>query len=179
VPWTITFAPPRGSQCCSGWSVGAWFIPLFNLVRPKQIIDDAWRSSSPTISRSQSPPWWCHVWWGVFLISRIGTIVPAAEGTKTLHAVVSHDTSEAVVTGLGIVAAAFAIALVAALTKRVATVPLPTLVSSVTGATGYHFSPAPGWPLQPYGWTPPPGWVPDPSWPPAPADWAFWTPFDA
>jgi Domain of unknown function (DUF4190)/Septum formation len=37
-----------------------------------------------------------------------------------------------------------------------------------------RFNPAPGWPQQPAGWTPPPGWQPDPGWPPAPAGWQFW-----
>ena len=30
-----------------GWAIGAWFIPFFNLVRPKQILDDIWRGSGP------------------------------------------------------------------------------------------------------------------------------------
>ena len=30
-----------------GWAVGAWFVPLLNLVRPKQILDDIWRGDPP------------------------------------------------------------------------------------------------------------------------------------
>ncbi len=37
-----------------------------------------------------------------------------------------------------------------------------------------RFTPPPGWPPVPEGWTPPPAWKPDPSWPPAPAGWDFW-----
>jgi eukaryotic-like serine/threonine-protein kinase len=28
----------------SGWAIGAWFIPVFNWIRPKQMIDDIWRA---------------------------------------------------------------------------------------------------------------------------------------
>jgi hypothetical protein len=37
-----------------------------------------------------------------------------------------------------------------------------------------QFSPPPGWPPAPAGWTPPPGWQPDPSWPPPPPGWQLW-----
>jgi hypothetical protein len=43
-------------------------------------------------------------------------------------------------------------------------------------APALRFNPAPGWPLLPVGWAPPPGWDPDPSWQPAPAGWQFWIP---
>ena len=39
-----------------------------------------------------------------------------------------------------------------------------------------RFTPAPGWPPVPEGWSPPAGWMPDPSWPPAPPGWKFWLP---
>ena len=28
-----------------GWSIGAWFVPILNLFRPKQIANDIWRGS--------------------------------------------------------------------------------------------------------------------------------------
>ena len=30
-----------------GWAIGAWFIPIFNWIRPKQMIDDVWRAGAP------------------------------------------------------------------------------------------------------------------------------------
>ena len=30
-----------------GWAVGGWFVPFLNFVRPKQIMNDVWRGSSP------------------------------------------------------------------------------------------------------------------------------------
>lgn len=38
------------------------------------------------------------------------------------------------------------------------------------------FTPPPGWPKPPKGWSPPADWKPDPSWPAAPPDWNFWQP---
>src|SRR3954449_12412052 len=37
-----------------------------------------------------------------------------------------------------------------------------------------EFTPAPGWPAAPAGWTPPMFWNPDPRWPDPPRDWQFW-----
>ena len=37
-----------------------------------------------------------------------------------------------------------------------------------------NFTPPPGWPQPPAGWSPSPGWRPDPAWPPAPPGWNFY-----
>jgi Domain of unknown function (DUF4328) len=34
-----------------GWAIGAWFIPLANLVIPKQLANDLWRAGGPSCSR--------------------------------------------------------------------------------------------------------------------------------
>ncbi len=56
-----------------GWGVGAWFVPLLNFVRPKQIIDDTWRATSPGAMargwRGLPVPATLHVWWGLALLS--------------------------------------------------------------------------------------------------------------
>ena len=56
-----------------GWGVGAWFVPLLNFVRPKQIIDDTWRATSPGAMargwRELPVPATLHVWWGLALLS--------------------------------------------------------------------------------------------------------------
>jgi hypothetical protein len=59
-----------------GWAVGAWFVPFLNFVRPKQIVDDIWRATSP-----DQPEWWpptrppvsnlLHVWWGALIVTGI------------------------------------------------------------------------------------------------------------
>jgi hypothetical protein len=58
-----------------GWAVGSWFVPILNLVRPKQIADDIWRSGEPTVP--VNPPGQSmhervnpllHAWWAAWLI---------------------------------------------------------------------------------------------------------------
>ena len=59
-----------------GWALGAWFVPFLNLVRPKQMTDDLWRSSDPTLPPQAEPLWRAksvhpvvHWWWGFWLLS--------------------------------------------------------------------------------------------------------------
>lgn len=55
----------------AGWS---WFIPIFNLWRPKQIANDVWRGGDP--AASGNPSWSAlevsplvHWWWAVWLLA--------------------------------------------------------------------------------------------------------------
>jgi hypothetical protein len=60
-----------------GWSIGAWFIPLANLVIPVLIVRDLWRGSDPSVPRGE-PNWrrapggaivgW---WWAAYLVMTI------------------------------------------------------------------------------------------------------------
>ena len=45
----------------------AWFVPFFNLVRPKQIIDDIWRTADPTRRKWSNGLIGC--WWGFTIAS--------------------------------------------------------------------------------------------------------------
>jgi hypothetical protein len=56
-----------------GWAIGGWFVPIWGLFRPKQIVNDAWRGSEPALPASYEdvwarpvPPWW-QAWWLSFL----------------------------------------------------------------------------------------------------------------
>jgi Domain of unknown function (DUF4328) len=60
----------------AGWAIGGWFVPIFNLVRPKQIMNDIWRGSDPAASASTDGAWHrapvpalLHLWWALFLMS--------------------------------------------------------------------------------------------------------------
>jgi hypothetical protein len=59
----------------SGWSVGAWFIPILNLIRPKQIADEIWRSGDPEARRADASsleiPAFVHWWWGTYVAGAI------------------------------------------------------------------------------------------------------------
>lgn len=56
-----------------GWAIAYWFIPIANLFRPKQVVNDIWRASDPDLPAGN---WWdrrvpalIHLWWGAWLIS--------------------------------------------------------------------------------------------------------------
>lgn len=60
----------------TGWSVGAWFIPVFNLWRPKQIANDIWRAGDP---KAQGNVGWnalpvaglLHWWWTIWILGSV------------------------------------------------------------------------------------------------------------
>jgi hypothetical protein len=54
---------PDEQRWSAGWSVGSWFIPIFNLFRPKQMANDIWRGTDG----SAVPPVF-HWWWAFFLL---------------------------------------------------------------------------------------------------------------
>jgi Domain of unknown function (DUF4328) len=59
-----------------GWAIGAWFVPILNIWRPKQIVNDVWRASDPELPRDAGGQWqgdpvpaFFLVWWLLFLVS--------------------------------------------------------------------------------------------------------------
>jgi hypothetical protein len=59
-----------------GWAIGAWFVPVLNLWRPKQIANDIWRGSDPeapaelSATLQQRPvAGIVTAWWVVWLVS--------------------------------------------------------------------------------------------------------------
>lgn len=65
-----------------GWAIGSWFVPILNLFRPKQIMNDIWRASDPALPAAEARGWrraavpsLLHVWWALFLISGAGSNV--------------------------------------------------------------------------------------------------------
>lgn len=59
----------------SGWAVGAWFVPVLNLFRPKQIADDLWRASAPGLPARATALWQdvprtgrVTAWWTAWLL---------------------------------------------------------------------------------------------------------------
>ncbi len=67
----ITGRPVRFGR---GWSIGAWFVPILNLWRPKQIGNDIWRGGDP--GAKGNPEWTAlpvnqlvHWWWALFLLA--------------------------------------------------------------------------------------------------------------
>jgi Domain of unknown function (DUF4328) len=69
----------RGFRFSFNEAVWAWFIPLFNLVRPKQVANDIWRGSH-SFDPNQPQAWreapvspLVHWWWALYLIGNLGT----------------------------------------------------------------------------------------------------------
>ncbi len=52
-----------------GWAIGAWFVPILNLFRPKQIANDIWRGSDSALPAHASDSWYNRptpvllAWW--------------------------------------------------------------------------------------------------------------------
>jgi hypothetical protein len=101
-----------------GWAIGAWFIPIVNLIFPYQIHAELWRGSDPTPVREQtngpgrgsSLVGW---WWAAYLIMNVVNSIG--------NAVVNSATPSTVIDGLtmmiagdcvGLPAAALAISLI-------------------------------------------------------------------
>ncbi len=69
----------------SGWAIGAWFIPFFNLVRPKSMANDVWKASDPELASPVGIERWSkvalpaflNVWWAVWVLANIGNSVAA------------------------------------------------------------------------------------------------------
>jgi len=78
----------RGVRHGSGWAIGAWFIPFFNLVRPKAMANDVWRTSDPSLAAPVERARWSGVelsgvlfgWWAAWVLSNVGNAVAGALG---------------------------------------------------------------------------------------------------
>jgi len=72
-----------GRRFGRGWSIGAWFVPILSLWRPKQIGNDIWRGGDPEAKGNErwmtlpvSPL--VHWWWAIYLLSGfVGAIAGA------------------------------------------------------------------------------------------------------
>jgi hypothetical protein len=69
----------------TGWAVGAWFVPILSLWRPKQIADDIWKASNRDGDTAVSPV--VRVWWGAWLLASV-------IGNMTLRFTFSADTPD-------------------------------------------------------------------------------------
>jgi len=101
----------------TGWAIGAWFVPFLNLWRPKQIVNDVWRSGLPS---SQGPPWWLGVWWAGWIVSNIlGRIAfPELGENPTLEEMRQDSVNYMISDGFDIAVLALAIVTIRVITTR-------------------------------------------------------------
>jgi hypothetical protein len=66
----------QGLRFSPGWTVGYYFVPILNLFRPPQVMQETWRASDPVYVEEDSRAWreakgsWLvGVWWAFWLIS--------------------------------------------------------------------------------------------------------------
>jgi Domain of unknown function (DUF4328)/Protein of unknown function (DUF2510) len=106
-----------------GWAIGSWFIPIFNLFRPKQIANDVYRGSQPNSTGREffSDPVdpLLHWWWGILLASGLvaraaATVINDANDDVIFTAQAAVDAVEQEKTGLVISGVASVMAIVAA-----------------------------------------------------------------
>jgi Domain of unknown function (DUF4328) len=85
-----------------GWAVGWWFVPIANLVRPMQVLSEAWRTSTvemPISTRdarkSAKLPNFLRLWWVMWLFFWFFTAMVAladnGSGVKALHDAATFD----------------------------------------------------------------------------------------
>ena len=111
----------------SGWAAGAWFVPFLNLVRPKQIADDIWKSTDPAAPAQQGSSWMANsvpalinAWWGFFIGGAVvGRIVATlSRNSDSLSELRTLDRAAAGAQIITVVAAILAVLVVRAMTTR-------------------------------------------------------------
>jgi Domain of unknown function (DUF4328) len=121
-----------------GWAIGAWFVPILSLFRPKQIANDIWRGSERGVEvsvqwRQVEVPALIHWWWGLFLtqwiLSWISSSVTASGYHKLTTSSFAGGTPEA---GLSQIKTGTAVDILASITGIAAVVVAIMVVSRVS-----------------------------------------------
>ena len=109
-----------------GWSIGAWFLPLANLVIPVLIMQDLWRGAAPEVRRgvrdwrAGSGSILVGFWWAALIGSflRFSYSGSGLHDRGSLDDIENSNTVALVGVVITVVAAVLAILLVRALTRR-------------------------------------------------------------
>ena len=109
-------APPY-RRFGTGWAIGGWCVPFLNLVRPKQIVDEVWRSGVPA---DKGVPVWPHLWWAGWIVSNVlGRIAfPELDAEASLAELRTDSVNYIVADGFDVAVLALAIVVIRVSTKR-------------------------------------------------------------
>lgn len=113
---------PGARRYGTGWAIGGWFVPIMNLFRPKQIVNDVWAASTPAghPARDREPGvlllgWWL-TWLASNIVDRIATSM--AGSAETLDELRSSSIAFLVSDLFTLVPASLAILVIDRVTKR-------------------------------------------------------------
>jgi hypothetical protein len=110
-----------------GWAIGAWFVPILNLWRPKQIANDIWRGSEPNAPAFQGDAWKTAAipvvltaWWVLWIAATyVGNLAARAWwGNETPADLRTADLLDIAALVLDMAAAVLAILVVRRMTDR-------------------------------------------------------------
>ena len=149
-----------------GWAIGAWFIPIFNWIRPKQVVNDIWRAGEAGIEvrdgswRDRPVSQLLHWWWAVWVATAILGIVAFVVGWDTdavLGGAPDYERAQeaATITAVGMLCSIAAAILACIMIRRI-TDRDDRLRAAVLAATTVRQASPPPPPVQPGGSPPPP-----------------------
>lgn len=110
-------ARPRHSAT---WAIVAWFVPILNLVRPKQIADDLWKASTPPTEHTPRRSRLLTQWWALWVVATVGDVAVArlSRLSTTVEGMQSAALLHAVFLAVHVAAGLWAIRFVRGLTER-------------------------------------------------------------
>jgi hypothetical protein len=109
------------------WAIVAWFVPIFNAWRPKQIANDIWRGSgteAPSYGKEAwkdvPVPMLLQVWWAAWLVTNFlsNVVLRTYWDADSLESIKTAAQIEVVQSAIDVAAGALAIAVVLRLTSR-------------------------------------------------------------
>jgi hypothetical protein len=125
-----------GLKFTPGWSVGWWFIPLANLVKPFETVRELWKASHGVAWRSLNTWRVIGWWWALWLAGSALEWGIARSGTPTdFSGFITHDLWRLALLGFEVASAVLAIAIVRSiveLQEGAVASPIPQMPSVVT-----------------------------------------------
>jgi hypothetical protein len=114
-----------GGRFTPGWAVGYWFVPILNLVRPKQILDDLWRATDGGSEAVRDGGWRTlpttsatSVWLGLWIAGGVVGRIAARNDLNTFSDLVAQNSWLLLASALQLGAAVCMYRLVRSLTER-------------------------------------------------------------
>lgn len=114
----VSSARPGAMRYTPGQAVGMWFVPVLNLIRPAQIIANAWSASGDEPDPAPAPAL-IPLWWASWLLGGTVLVVVTLVIGVNPSQVVLRQRTFAIGSTIAAVASCLTVAVVAALTARV------------------------------------------------------------